>query len=277
MEWLPVLFPGFFSVGGGGKPTDPVYTNNPDGSQTETYTDSDGTQETWLIAADYSTMTDRLVHPGGGVETQTYILVFNDDGSFDMTETATYPDGSRLDRSLHAPSGTPPGDRLENSQVGKFTLSSGKVLDFTLGQYLLHYALHVDGHEGWTYDLTAPNKAGHEWVDPSRPATGTFTRGTQVTSFALPANPAGTLWRNMTLTAPGGITGTYALAAVLTGTGTVMQSSQLLMSVTWGSDGNVAATYADGHSQIGQPSAAARDFLIDKWLWDLASFGPNPR
>jgi hypothetical protein len=278
MEWLPVLFPGFFSVGGGGSPTEPVIEYAPDGTMTETYTDSDGTQETWVIPADYSTMSARLVHPDVGVETQAWNLVFHDDGSVDATEAASYAGGGHLERSFHAPADDGSGaDHLYNSQTGKFTLANGEVLDFKEWEYGIHFVLQVDGHEGWTYDLSAPSKPGHEWVDPSRAATGTFTRATQVTSFTLPANPGGTKWQNMTLTAPGGITGTYALAQVLTGTGTVMHSGQLFISILWGSDGKVTATFADGHNEVGEPSAAARDFLIDKWLWDLGSFGPNPR
>ncbi len=275
--WLPVLFPGFFSVGGGGSPSEVVITDGPDGSQTQTYTDSDGTQETWLVAADYSTMEARLVHPGGDVETQSWSLAFTDDGGFDATEVVAYPGGAHLERSLHAPPWSDDPDHLYNSQTGRFTLASGKVLDFTMSQFGLHSVLHVDGHEGWIYEVSLPTVVGLAVPDTSRSATGTLTRGTQVTRFALPANPGGTRWQSMTLTAPGGITGTYALGVVLTGTGTVKQSGQILMTVTWGSDGNVAATFADGHSGVGQPSAAARDFLIDKWLWDLASFGPSPR
>jgi hypothetical protein len=137
--------------------------------------------------------------------------------------------------------------------------------------------LSVDAHEGWVYSLTAPTQQSLDLPDTTKPATGTFTRGTQVTSFTLPANPGGAQWNAMTLTAPGGITSAYALTLPLTGTGTVKQAGQILMTVQWGGSGAVTATMADGRSEVGEPSGAARDFLIDRWLWALADAGPNPR
>jgi hypothetical protein len=168
-------------------------------------------------------------------------------------------------------------DRVLNTQTGTMTTPSGHVISFTCEAHVGRMLLTVDGHEGWVYALTAPMAQAIDLPDTTKPATGTFTRGTQVTSFTLPANPGGAQWNAMTLTAPGGITGTYALTLPLTGTGTVKQAGQILMTVQWGGSGAVTATMADGLSEVGEPSGAARDFLVDRWLWALADAGPNPR
>jgi hypothetical protein len=217
------------------------------------------------------------VHRDGGVDTQTWTFTFNADGSADGTETATYAHGGRLTRSFHAPPYSDDPDHLGSSQTGTFTLASGEVLDFKAWIYGLHDVLQVDGHEGWTYNLTVPKLLALATPDTSRAGTGSLTRGTQVTSFALPANPGGERWQSLSLAAPSGITGAYTLDPVLTGQGTVKQSGQITMTVQWTAAGATNVTLADGQSEVGQASAAARDFLIDKWLWDLSAFGPNPR
>lgn len=277
MTWLPVLFPTVFRVGGGGSPTvdDPV--TNPDGSTDWHFVDSDGSVEDWHASEDGTSGTGHIVHPGGGVQTVTMATVFNPDDSFTVAEHRVFPDGSRLDRDYFCPAWSPDLDRLFNSQTGVMTLADGRHMDLKMWQYGLHFVLQVDGHEGWIYEVTAPTLQSMEVPDTSRPATGLLTRGAVVTQFTLPANPGLAQWRSMTLTAPGGYSGTYQLDPALTGQGTVKQNGALLMSVQWGSTGAVAETFADGLSQISQPSAAARDFLIDKWLWALGQSGPNPR
>jgi hypothetical protein len=278
IQWFTVLFPSVMHAAGSGSPEDIEFTTNPDGSIHWVFRDSDGTVETWDISADGSSQTGVINLPGGGVTHSTLVIEQLPGPIGRTTEDDTNSDGSRLHRvSLSTP--VPPGDPdpVQNSQTGALTLADGRAMDFTMTQHLLDDELTVNGHEGWSYQLNLPTQSAEELPDTLKAGVGSLTRGTTVTSFTFAANPGGQQWLAMSLTAPGGIAGTYQLDPAMTGRGTVKQSGQLLMTAQWGSTGAVTATLADGLSQVGQPSAAARDFLIDKWLWDLSAFGPNPR
>ncbi len=279
MAWLPVLFPTSFNPGAG--TVDPVVndpTENGDGTWTWLFVNSDGSSQTWTLSEDWMIADGRIVYVDGKVATVHMATTDNGDGTSTIDQTVDLPDGSHLVTriKIEGPSSDP--GRLLNSQAGTVTTASGATITFTAERYFTHYVLTAaDAHAGWVYTLTAPTNQALEKPDTSKAATGSLTRGTQVTSFALPANPGGQRWTAMTLSAPGGISGLYDLALALTGTGTVKQSGQILMTVQWGGDCLVTATLADGKSEVGEPSGAARDFLVDRWLWALGDFGPNPR
>jgi hypothetical protein len=278
MAWFSYLFPGCFrATSGGCVPNDPGPVENPDGTFTWHFTDSDCSDQTWSISADGGTSDGRIVFPGGGVETVHSVTTSAPGGTSTITQSSTFPDGSQLTSVIQlAPFSTDP-DRLLNGQIGTMTTPAGRRLDFTANRYVSHYQISADGHEGWTYSLTAPTTGAIDVPDTTRAATGSLSRGAEVLQFTLPASPGQTQWKTMTVTAPGGISGAYNLGVTLTGTGTVKQSGQILMTAQWGGDGLITATMADGHSEVGQPSGAAQDFLVDRWLWALGDFGPNPR
>jgi hypothetical protein len=78
-----------------------------------------------------------------------------------------------------------------------------------------------------------------------------------------------------TLTASGGITGSFQLQQGLEGAGNLSQNGRLVATVAWDRDGKGTVTVLNGDVWTIGPSAAALDFLNHRWRLLLPALGPS--
>jgi hypothetical protein len=78
-----------------------------------------------------------------------------------------------------------------------------------------------------------------------------------------------------TVTAGGGITGSFQLQQGLEGAGTLMQNGKVVATIAWDRDGRGSVTVLSGDVWTIGPSAAALEFLNDRWRLLLPTLGPS--
>jgi len=279
LRWLPVLFPEVLhGQGDGCQPTDPEVTPNPDGTLNLRYRRSDCAEVQWVMDPTFLSGHAVVLYPDGGRETQAFELTPQPDGSAEVTEQRTFPDGARAETTITVAPWTAGDDPLLNTQQGRLFLPDGRTMDFRRQEYMKRSELSVDAHEGWTFDVQTPNVPGQTLPDLAATATGSLSHSPEALTFALEAtSPAAGFWDIMRVQTPSGLSGLFQLDDALKGRGTVREREQVAITLSWDVAGRVRATYADGRTASGAPSAAARDFLVDQWLWRLGEFGPSPR
>ncbi|MCD6350735.1 MAG: hypothetical protein J7M26_01340 [Armatimonadetes bacterium] len=280
LRWLPVLFPDSIPRSNLGvcQATPPQQTVKPDGTITLTYQRSDCAQVTWTLTPDFLKGDGEIHYPDGGVETQHFETTIAPDGTATVQDERHFPDGAWCLSTVTLPPWGGGADPLLNAQQGQFHLPDGRRMDFQMEGYMKHMALAVDGHEGWTFALQAPAKPGEAKPDLSGQASGSLRGSPEALTFALEdSDRAGECWDTMRVNTPEGLSGLFQLDPFLRGKGTVRRKGQIVMTLSWDRGGRVKATYADGAGASNNPSAAARDFLVNQWIYKLGQFGPSPR
>jgi hypothetical protein len=183
-----------------------------------------------------------------------------------------FRNGVRLDTRLTMYASPPP----MNSEEGVMTLADGRSLHYTTTRGFDSKELVVDAGAGGKLTIAMPTKSFLELPDPSKPATGTFETPAGKVTFTLTA-AGGDAWTQLE-TQEGTLAGTFLLGrGPMTGKGTLRSGGEVAATLTWDSVGNLKGTFADGSTAEAQPSAAVRDFMLDRWLWVLGEYGPSPR
>ena len=116
------------------------------------------------------------------------------------------------------------------------------------------------------------------WPAFSRGASGTYKRaGGPTLQFALTGTER---WNQWALTAPDGTEGAFTLDADLLGQGQLTRAGVTLGALRWWTeiDGKWTGSLnllGSGQQSV-TPSAAARDFQINRWIANGAAMGPSP-
>lgn len=221
------------------------------------------------------------------------------DGLYSLDETIVYPDGTRYamtqtqewaDNAVlaHTQITFRNEARLSSTTIiywepgmpmtdeeGTLTLPNGRRMQFQKTRWGEKDDLTLLSGEGWRFNASFPCQGLLQMPDTSRAAQGSLQTPRGTTDFTLTGSGEG--WTTLS-TSSGDITGSFVFGrGPISGQGTVRSGSQVTATVSWDAAGNLRATYADGTSAVYTPSAAARDFMIDRWLWQLGDYGPNPR
>lgn len=278
IHWLPVVFPAAYREAPNDcQPTEPEYNQNPDGTWTVTYRRSDCAEAEWQISADWMTMEGVIRYPDGSEDRERVEGVFEPDGTMRFQITDQFASGATAQSVLVMPPPSNDPGAPTSIRQGWFALPGGRRMDFTLTAFAARRELMVDGHEGWHLRLAAPAQVFQDLPDISQPAAGALSGSGDRLTFVLESDGAADFWNILRVRTPDGIDGVFTLDRALRGRGTVRRDAEIVMTLVWNEDGTVRATYADGRRDVQQPSAAARDFLVDRWMWSLAEYGPSPR
>lgn len=221
------------------------------------------------------------------------------DGLVSFQETVVYPDGTRVTMQqtqewaenavlAHTQMTFRKGERLVstislylepgmplNGEQGTLMLPDGRKMQFERKRWADKEDLVLQSEEGWRLEVSFPCQGVVQMPNTAQPATGGLLTPRGTTQFTLTGD--GEAWTTLS-TSCGDISGTFIFGrGPMNGQGTVRSNGQVLATLSWDANGRVRATYADGTSAIYTPSAAARDFVIDRWFWQLGDYAPNPR
>ncbi|MCX7597302.1 MAG: hypothetical protein N2512_00315 [Armatimonadetes bacterium] len=221
------------------------------------------------------------------------------DGLYSLDETIIYPDGTRWtlkqtqewgDNGIiaHIEITFRTGARLvstligywdpgmpSNAEEGTVRLPDGRSMAFQRTRWADQEDLTLSSADGWRLDASFPCQGVVQSPDTSRNAQGRLETNRGTTNFTLSGGDEA--WTTLSTTS-GHITGSFVFGrGPITGQGTVWSNGQVMATISWDAKGMLRASYADGTSAAYTPSAAARDFMIDRWLWQLGDYGPTPR
>jgi len=223
------------------------------------------------------------------------------DGLSSIEETILYPDGTRFVMTQTQEWSTSPNGVIAHTQItfrsgarmasvmtifwdpgmpmnteeGTLSLPDGRRMQFERTRWGDREDLEITSAEGWHLTASFPCLGVLQEPDTSKAATGSLVSPRATTDFSLTGD--GEAWTNLS-TSSGDISGTFLVGrGPVEGRGTVWVNGETLATLSWDDEGVLRVSYADGTSAAYTPSAAARDFMIDRWLWQLGEYGPNPR
>jgi hypothetical protein len=163
---------------------------------------------------------------------------------------------------------------------GTVTLADGKGMAFSW-THILDFAdiLSLGLPDGTKLNFRVPTayQAGHgvSWPVFTEGATGRLTPPSGV-ALDLMVTGAGDAWTTWAFRADDGTQGTFSLGTGFSGTGQLRQGGKLVASLQWLTGGAGTLVLLTGSAAAVSPSAAASDFMTDRWLSNSALLGPDP-
>ena len=250
---------------------------------------------------EFELLPDGSIHMWGtNSDCSTYDYI--QDGSGAGSGTITYPDGVVRELSWSAPR----MDGGYTTQDIRQTFRDGTVLDYTFGGVFnsgigtregtavlpdgrsMDYShtrdlagtddLRLGLPDGSSLQMHVPFGGSFQngyFADFDQGATGAFTAadGSRLDFDVSGTGDRGETWR---MTGPGGTEGTFALGEDFEGTGRLERDGQVACALRWQPDGDGILDMVDAGSAEVTPSAAARDFQVDRWISTIAAMGPAP-
>jgi len=246
---------------------------------------SDGSAHTWGTNSDCSTYdyVDTIVNGGHGT------ILYPDGTSSHITWSLPRRDGPHVAQDIF--NELSDGTQLDftygterdsdiSQRVGSAILTDGRKMDFVLTHDRAGLdVLALDLPDGSAMQLRTPFTGRGR--DPLLPdfgtgATGTFTPPAgQPLDFAIDGTAdRGEIWN---VSAPDGTEGRFTLGDDFTGSGQITRDGQLQGALRWQASGDGTLDLLAAGSAEVTPSAAARDFQVDRWINTVAAMGPMPR
>ncbi len=189
----------------------------------------------------------------------------------------TYWDGAKLQCEIGGDHASP---RFDGYQMGSLALPDGRVTKFTHHRNLDLDTVELQPSAGDHLSVQVPlTKNADRYYVPifSQGAPGTYAdpQGAQCTFKVTGVDNSG--WNRWELTAPGGFTGAFTLAADFSGSGLITHNGQVAAYLSWlpTGMGRLDPTMAEAVGVTA--SAAARDFQLDGWIRNIAALGPCPQ
>jgi hypothetical protein len=161
---------------------------------------------------------------------------------------------------------------------GQIAFKSQKPQAFTVQRINKVDMLDTSLPDGSRFTMSVPVQtapAGFSVPNFAGATAGSYASGGQRVDFELHGAGAST-WNEWTLTAPGGVTGRFALNPDFSGSGQLFRNGQIDSSISWDRDGKASITLVSGEATTAGPSAAALAFLAHAWRAMFASGGPGP-
>jgi hypothetical protein len=200
------------------------------------------------------------------------------DGSWqkrDMVETLW--DDTVLAYEIGLDGASPLYDSYERGQA---TLGDGRTMPFSHERNRERDAVELtaDGARiAFEVPLAAQPGAGYYWPVFDTGGAGTYRSASgREMSFKVTGNDQADVWEGWTLATANGIGGSFALAGDLAGTGNLRRADSVVGSLSWDAEGHGVLRPVGAATIAAVPSAAARDFLIDQWIRNIAAMGPMP-
>lgn len=272
--WLKIMY--WRNIPGAGQCAQELHSGRlPGGGRHSWGTMSDCTTFDYNIAADGSGQ-GTMTFPDGGVEQVTWTAPVWVGQVHSVDIVKSLPDGTTLDFTNSADYSQP---LVATSFVGAATLPDGRAMDFELyrrplDEDLLRLVLPDGSALQVNVPLTSVEYALH-WPVFNPGGAGSFTAaGGERLDFGI--SGAGDGWERWVFTTADGVTGEFNLTDGLAGNGSLTRNGAVVGALRWFEDGFGMLDLVDAGSAEITPSAAARDFQIDRWVANLAAMGPAP-
>jgi hypothetical protein len=245
----------------------------------------DGSMHTWGNMTDCSTFdyvqaadgsgSGWREYAGGKRTTMTWTAPV-DDGmhlTYDMTET--FWDGTVLDFAFDMGYGLP---TLTIIYDGTARLSDGRQMAFKYTDTQpISQVVELTLPDGSSLQLSVPVRLIPGVGTPpdyAAGATGTFKAadGT-VQTFTMTGADA---WERWQFSGAGGLAGDFSLTGDMSGAGQILRDGKLAAALRWPeSAAGILDIVATSSVEV-NPSAAARDFQLDRWISTIGAMGPSP-
>lgn len=281
-SWFSLLYPDVA----------PAAVNTAECGDWEMETLPDGTIHVWGTMAGDCSPYDYVVRPdGSGALEHTRLggKTFNQEWDPPVENGSvvsqacrdTYWDGTHLDYVLSTDTSTP--TFTPQIRDGTATLADGRQMDFVQTRVPEHDHLALDLADAATLDLNVCLIPRQYEPNFGTGATGTFTSPTGVKQ-AFDLSGQGERWTKWDFTSSDGKAGAFTLGDNMTGSGQIQEDGRTVAALRWSStpqpDGTrdmagVLDMVAARSSEI-TPSAAARDFQMDRWIKNVTELGPMP-
>lgn len=272
---------GMLYVNSAGEATQPVRTPLPDGSLEFTGTNSDGSVYRWVILHPRDASSPghgAITWPDGTTYTSEWDAdVWSEDYSYLTSHVRdTFPNGSRLECQIISDYTDP--EQYHGVWDGAALTAKGSKMQFHLDRVdLKQDKLTLNLPDGAALEVVVPltmGATGGAWPRFADGATGTYqAAGGPLLRLGVKGADRWTKW---TLTAPDGTTGEFTLDAAMLGQGHLARAGQTLAALGWNADWlGTLGLLGSGQQQV-TPSAAARDFQINRWVANGAAMGPMP-
>lgn len=185
-------------------------------------------------------------------------------------------DGTRLEYNLsvdYAPEDMP------QTWAGSATLADGRGMGFVLnrsvdGEDHLVLALPDGSRLEVGVPLTTVLGAAY-WPRFADGASGAF-RGASGAELNFTLSGGGQRWDRWEFTCSDGTEGAFTLGADFGGSGQLTSGETIVGALGWLPTGSGTLDLVAAASAEVVPSAAARDFQIDRWVSTIAAMGPAP-
>ena len=254
-----------------------------DGSTHIWGTNSDCTQFDYVVAADQSG-AGTVLHPDGGTDTMAWTAPVWDGPVLSQDIRQDLRDGVHLQYTWMMDI-SQPGATVQTWD-GSAALSDGRTMTFVLGRggASNEDRLTLQLPDGSRLDVQVPLTAvpgALFWPVFSEGAQGTFMPvggDKQPGVGALDFRITGTQdrWDRWQFTSSAGIEGSFALGEGFEGTGEMNRGGQLLGALRWQQSVVGVLDQVTARAAEVSPSAAARDFQVDRWFTTIAAMGPSP-
>ena len=254
----------------------------------------DGTIHVWGTLSGDCSAFDRIMRPdGSGALERTWLdgKTFNQEWDAPIQDGSvlsqacrdTYWDGTHLDYVLSTDTSTP----TCTPQIwdGTATLADGRRMDYVQTRVPEQDHLELDLADGAKLDLDVPLIPPRPRYEPdfAAGATGTFTSPAGVKQ-EFDMGGQGQRWTEWDFTSSDGKTGAFTLGDRMDGSGQIREEGRTVAALRWTStpqpDGtrNMAGVLdiVAARSTEVTPSAAARDFQMDRWVKNVTELGPMP-
>jgi hypothetical protein len=270
---------GMLYVQTAGQASVPVRTNMPDGSLRFTGTNSDGSVYQYFVLHPFvesSPGRGTITWPDGTTyRTEWEAAVWENGGNRSVDHLRdTFPNGASMECQIVANYAA----HVQSLWEGTARAATGRTMQFHLDRLQEERdQLTLNLPDGATMQIEVPLTGvfgAAYWPRFADGATGTYkAAGGPALQISLAGTDRWTQWK---LTAPDGTTGAFALDANMLGQGQLTRAGQTLAALGWDAEwlGTLGLLGA-GQQQVA-PSAAARDFQINRWVGNAAAMGPMP-
>jgi hypothetical protein len=247
---------------------------------------ADGTMHMWGNMSDCSTF-DYVQAPDGsgsgwrkmadGKRTDMTWTAPSDDGvHLTYNTTETFWDGTVLDFVFDMGYGLP---TLVVVYEGTARLKDGRQMAFKFTDTQpISQVVDLGLPDGSSLHLSVPMRLlpeGGMAPDYAAGATGTFTAADRtVQTFKITGAEAS--WDRWQFSGAEGLTGDFALSSNMAGSGQLLRNGKLAAALRWPESAAGVLDIVAASSIEVNPSAAARDFQIDRWISTIAALGPSP-
>ena len=187
----------------------------------------------------------------------------------------TFHDGTQMDYTSGGVFGS-----HANTREGTAVLADDRSMGFchTRNRAGADDLLQLDLPDGSSLRMHVP--FGGRFQDGYRPhfdqgAAGSFT-GASGSRLDFDVSGTGDRSETWRMRGPDGSEGTFALSEDFEGTGRLERDGRVAAALRWQADGDGILDMVGAGSAEVTPSAAARDFQVDRWVSTITAMGPAP-
>lgn len=271
-SWAAVLY-----VKTSGTTPPPTVTPVPGGTRYTT-TNSDGSEADFTVWNDGSS-TGTVTFPNGLSFTSEWEAPVNTPGLETIHGVNTYPNGARLVMTSRRGSSLQPYTQIRS---GEATTADGRTATFELkrrgaaGPDEMSVSLPAGAGDLSFVMPLQPEFGAPSWPNFTTGVSGDFAAGARSLDFTATGDQDTDVWQHWVMHAPDGHEADFTLGEGLSGQGPIVQNGTTVALLNWTADLVGTLDLLGAGLEEVNPSAAARDFQIERWTGNAAALGPMP-